>query len=83
MAPASPRERAYFARVAEQNRALESGASPTSLDEVFERLEAIRRQHGELVRPGVEGEGEGDLAEHRALLAGLARRRSCGEERSR
>lgn len=68
MSRASAEDREYFARVARQSRAIADEQPPASLAEMLDRLEAIRKAHGELARPGVEAEGDGDLPSHLALL---------------
>ena len=65
---ASAQDRAYFERIARQNRTLEDAQVPGSLSEMFDRLEHIRRTLGRLAVPGVEADDEGDLASHRAFL---------------
>lgn len=83
MSHASAQDRAYFARVAEQSRALADERPPQSLAETFERLETLQRRLGAWAQPGVAGSDEGDLDEHRALLAGLARGRGQRAARPR
>ncbi len=68
MAKASAADRNYFARIARTNLMLDSNCLPKSLDEMFDRLEAIRRQHGPLAQPGIAG-GDGDLDGHLRFLA--------------
>jgi hypothetical protein len=68
MARASSADREYFARVAEQSRALADETVPASLAEMFDRLDQIRRSHGALAQPGVAGNDEGDLPGHLAFL---------------
>jgi len=65
---ASPAERAYFERVGRQARRIDDERPPASLAEMFDRLERIRRVHGPLADPGIEGQDEGDLQGHLALL---------------
>lgn len=61
---ASRSERAHFERVAAASGALPEDAPPRSLAEVFERLEAIRRELGDAARPGVAGSDESELEAH-------------------
>jgi hypothetical protein len=70
MAPsrATAADRAYFEKIAQQNRALEEDDIPASLAEMFDRLERMRRSHGDLATPGVAGPGDGDLPSHLAFL---------------
>jgi hypothetical protein len=68
MCPASRSERDYFARVGSANRALGGESVPSSLAEMFDRLEQIRRASGSLAGAGVAGDAEGDWPSHLALL---------------
>jgi hypothetical protein len=68
MCPASRSERDYFARVDAANRALDGDSIPSSLAEMFDRLEQIRRAGGALARPGVPEAGDGDWLSHLAFL---------------
>jgi len=69
MARASSSDREYFARIARQNRALDDERPPSSLAEMFDRLDAMRRSLGGLARPGAAEPGDGDLPGHLAFLA--------------
>jgi hypothetical protein len=69
MAKASSADRDYFARIARANQQLPDDRVPASLEEMFDRLEAIRRTHGALARPGVDGSDRGDLDGHLRFLA--------------
>ena len=71
MPRASSADRAYFERIAQRNRSLEEDPVPTSLAEMFDRLEQIRRTHGALASPGIPGPDDGDLASHLAFLQRL------------
>ena len=71
MTHASAADRDYFARVARANRTLGDDRAPTSLDDMFARLDRIRRLHGALAEPGVVGPGDGDLAGHLQFLANM------------
>lgn len=69
MCPASRSERDYFARVDAANRALDGDSVPSSLAEMFDRLEQIRNACGALARAGLEEHaGEGDWPSHLAFL---------------
>jgi hypothetical protein len=68
MCPASRSERDYFARVGSANRALGGESVPSSLAEMFERLEQIRSASGPLAQPGVREGGDGDWPSHLAFL---------------
>jgi hypothetical protein len=71
---ASEADRAHMRKIGEAKRALAREALPPgSLREMFERMEQIARWHGELAKPGVAGDDDGDLASH---LAYLERRRA-------
>jgi len=82
MARASSEEREYFARVARQNRALEDQTPPSSLAEMFDRLEALRRSLGPLTQPGIDENDEGDLQDHLAFLERVRAVRRRGAKRS-
>jgi hypothetical protein len=81
---ASADDRAYFARIARQNRSLEDEDVPESLAEMFDRLEHIRRTLGPLAEPGIEADAddEGDLASHRAFLERVREIRRRGANRA-
>lgn len=81
MVRASRSDRAYFERVARQNERLVDLPPPTSLAEMFDRLETIRRTHGALARAGLAG-GEGDLGSHLAYLERVRRIGGRGTHRS-
>lgn len=57
-----------MARVARQMRELDDETAPASLSEALERMDAIARRLGRWAKPGVEGESEGDLYAHLAML---------------
>ncbi len=65
---ATTSERAYFDRIAEQNRSLSGDEVPGSLAEMFDRIEEIRRTLGALANPGIAGSDDGDLPSHLAFL---------------
>jgi hypothetical protein len=69
MKKASPADRDYFARLARANVLIQDEQVPQSLDEMFDRLEQIRRQLGAWARPGVQVEDDGDLDGHLRFLA--------------
>jgi hypothetical protein len=71
MAKASPRDRAYFARLARANRALVE-EPPSSLDEALTRMELLRRNLGAWAAPGLaDPMDDGDLEGHLRFLAHL------------
>ena len=78
----SAEELDYFERITRQNRALPEDEVPSSLAEMFDRLERIRERCGSLSSPGVDGGGEGDLHSHLAFLERQARIRRRGAERA-
>jgi hypothetical protein len=61
---ASAAEREHFRRIAEASAPLPEDAPPSSLDELFERLEAIRRTLGGAAVPGVQGDDASELETH-------------------
>jgi hypothetical protein len=69
MKKASQADRDYFARVARANLALAGNEPPGSLDEMFDRLDQIRRELGALAQPGIAGPDDGDLDGHLRFLA--------------
>ncbi|MCC5873786.1 MAG: hypothetical protein JJU22_15395 [Gammaproteobacteria bacterium] len=69
------KDRAYFARIARAAAGLQWDAPPSSLAEMFERMERIRELHGGLAEAGVDMDPDGDLASHQAFLARLRRHR--------
>jgi len=70
MSKATETEHAYFARIARQNRRISRERPPASLEDALARMEAIRRTHGALARPGVVSQDEpGDLDGHLRFLA--------------
>ena len=72
----SAADREHFRRIGEQKRAIEDETAPRSLAEVFDRMRAIERRLGDLAKPGVAGESEGDLAAHLAFLGRKPSRRA-------
>jgi hypothetical protein len=79
---ATAEDRAYFARIGEENRSLREAEVPRSLAEMFDRLEDIRRTLGPLSEPGLDVDGEGDLASHRAFLERVGEIRRRGANRA-
>ena len=73
----SAADREYMRKLGEQKRLLEDATLPRSLAEVLDRMEAIERQFGELAKPGVSGDTDGDLAAHLAFV----NRKPRGESR--
>jgi len=68
-AMATTDEKAYFARIAEQNRSL-TELPPVSLQESFDRLEQTAVLLGGLIDPQ-QPNSEGDLASHLSFLQRL------------
>lgn len=66
---ASADERRHFERIAEASGPLPEDAPPRSLEEVFERLETVRRTLGAACVPGVAGEDASELEAHLRVLA--------------
>jgi len=66
---ATAEEKAYFARIAEQNRRF-SDAPPKSLQEAFDRLDRMTVQLGSLAAAGRSSD-RGDLDSHLAYLERL------------
>jgi hypothetical protein len=64
---ASAADRAHFERVGAASAALPDDAPPRSLEEVFDRLDAIRRTLGAAARPGLAGEDASELEAHLRL----------------
>jgi hypothetical protein len=69
MNKATPAERDYFVRIARANVALQDDEPPGSLEEMFDRLDRIRRELGALALPGILGGDDGDLDGHLRFLA--------------
>ena len=64
MKRASGNDKAYFARLNENNRTLPCPVPPSSLADMFLRLETVERQLGPLATPGRAGSDRGDLKSH-------------------
>ena len=64
---ASASDRAHFDRVGAASAALPEDVPPRSLEEVFERLDAIRRTLGAAARPGLAGDDASELEAHLRL----------------
>jgi hypothetical protein len=73
---ASSADRAHFARLAREMRALDDEVAPTSLREALERMDRILLRLGSWARPGIGGETDGDLYAHLALARGPGSKRS-------
>jgi hypothetical protein len=84
MSSASQEDHAYFARVREQSKRLESESVPQTLAEMFDRLERIRAAHGQLAQPGMAARepADGDLPSHLAYLHRLRLRNGRGKNRA-
>lgn len=65
---ASRADREHFRRIAEASGPLPEDAPPRSLDELFERLDAIRRTLGSAAEPGASGADEAELEAHLRVL---------------
>ena len=68
MKRASGKDKAYYARLRRNNRRLPCPAPPASLADVFQKLEAMNRQLGELAEPGRADTDHGDLQSHLEYL---------------
>ena len=66
---ASQADRDYFARVARANLLLADEIAPVSLDEMFDRLERITREFGDLAQPGIAPADETSRHDHAHFLA--------------
>jgi hypothetical protein len=84
MAPrrASTSDREHFRAVAAANTPLGDECLPSSLDEVFDRLEALRRRLGPAATPGVPGEDESELRAHLRFLERREELRRRGAKRA-
>jgi hypothetical protein len=80
---ASRTERAHFERIAAASGALPDDAPPGSLAEVFERLDAIRRELGDAARPGLSGSDDSELEAHLRVLRRGREIGSGGAKRTR
>jgi hypothetical protein len=78
---ASQADRDYFARISRANRMLDDDRVPQSLDDMFDRLDCIRREHGRFAQPGILAEDEGDLEGHLRFLARIRSVLSRGTHR--
>jgi hypothetical protein len=79
----SESDRAHFRAIGEVSGPLPEDGPPRSLAEMFERLDAIRRQLGAAARPGVAGEDESELEAHLRVLRRGREIRQRGENGSR
>ena len=66
---ASQADRDYFARIARANLLLADEVAPASLDEMFDRLERITREFGDLAQPGIAPADETSRHDHAHFLA--------------
>jgi hypothetical protein len=80
---ASPADRAHFERIAAASGTLPEDTPPRSLVEVFERLDAIRRELGDAARPGIAGSDESELEAHLRVLERGREITSGGAKRTR
>jgi len=64
----SESDRAHFRAIGAASGPLPEDGPPRSLVEMFERLDAIRRQLGPAARPGLAGEDEAELEAHLRVL---------------
>ena len=71
MKRASSSEQSYFHRIARQNRHLPVDRPPESLAEMFERMERLRQQMGELAEAARADTEAGDLKAHLNYLKRL------------
>lgn len=71
MERASPSDRDYFRRIAASNRQLPSAQLPSSLAEMFERLEVLKQQLGQLANAGQSDCDDGDIKSHLEYLKRL------------
>ena len=71
MKHASPSEQAYFRRVALQNHELADEQPPSSVDEMYARMELLKNQLGHLAKPGQSNSDAGDLNSHLEYLKRL------------
>jgi len=79
---ASISDREHFRAVAAANTPLGDECLPSSLNEVFERLEALRRRLGPAATPGVPGEDESELSAHLWFLERREELRRRGAKRA-
>jgi hypothetical protein len=78
-ARATDTERAYWKKVADANAQLESDATPaTSMEEVFERMEDVRRRLGSLATAGLPPDDDLAIAENVRIREHLLQRERRG-----
>ncbi len=78
-ARATDTEKAYWKKVAAANALLESETTPaTSMAEVFEQMESIRRRLGSLAAPGIPPDDDLAIAENLRLRARFLQRERRG-----
>jgi hypothetical protein len=78
-ARATDTEKAYWKKVGAANALLESESAPaTSMEEVFERMESIRRRLGSLAAPGLPPDDDLAIAENLKIRARFRERERRG-----
>lgn len=80
---ASEADRAYLRRVAKGLEPLGDERPPASLEEMFDRLEALERSLGELAKPGLVGEDEAELRSHLRIYERAREIAARGAKRTR
>ena len=76
---ATESERAYWKKLDDANRLAEPEASPaTSLEEVFERMSAIRLRLGSLAEPGLPPDDEAAVEENGKIRERFLRKQPRG-----
>jgi hypothetical protein len=78
-ARASEAERAYWRKLGDANRLAEAEASPpASLEEVFDRMNAIRARLGKFAEPGLAPDDDAAIEECRRIRERFLRKGSRG-----
>jgi hypothetical protein len=76
---ASEAERAYWRKLGDANRLAEAEAPPpASLEEVFERMNAIRARLGTLAEPGLAPDDDAAVEENRKIRDRFLQKRPRG-----
>jgi hypothetical protein len=76
---ASDAERAYWKKLGEASRAAEAELPlPASLEEVFNRMNAIRASLGELAQPGLAADDDAAIEENRRTRERFLRKTPSG-----
>jgi hypothetical protein len=76
---ATEAERAYWKKLDEANRLAEPEAPPpATLEEVFERMNAIRRRLGPLAEPGLLADDEAAMKENLEIRDRFLRKETRG-----